>query len=71
MRMTVVIDQDGAGHAVLMVRTDRGDFVLDNKQDAVLPWKRTGYVYVKREGAQGREWVSLGRWTDPIRTANR
>src|SRR3712207_7197474 len=25
MRMTVVIDEQGAGHAVMMVRTDRGD----------------------------------------------
>jgi predicted transglutaminase-like cysteine proteinase len=71
MRMTVVVDREGAGHAVLMVRTSRGDFILDNKRDAVLPWKRTGYVYLKREGAQGSQWVSLGRQADPIMTANR
>ena len=71
MRMTVVIDQEGAGHAVLMVRTSRGDFILDNKRDAVLPWKRTGYVYLKREGAQGSQWVSLGHQADPVITANR
>lgn len=33
--MTVVIDDQGEGHAVLTVRTDRGDFVLDNKRDIV------------------------------------
>jgi predicted transglutaminase-like cysteine proteinase len=71
MRMTVVVDREGAGHAVLMVRTSRGDFILDNKRDAVLPWKRTGYVYLKREGAQGSQWVSLGHQADPIMTANR
>ncbi len=71
MRMTVVVDREGAGHAVLMVRTSRGDFILDNKRDAVLPWKRTGYVYLNREGAQGSQWVSLGRQADPIMTANR
>jgi predicted transglutaminase-like cysteine proteinase len=27
MRMTVVVDETGDGHAVLMVRTDRGDVV--------------------------------------------
>src|SRR5215210_3081553 len=40
MRMTVVIDDKGEGHAVLMIRTDRGDFVLDNKTNAVLPWNQ-------------------------------
>jgi predicted transglutaminase-like cysteine proteinase len=71
LRMTVVIDEDGAGHAVLMVRTDRGDFILDNKRNAVLPWKRTGYVYVKREGTDGTAWVSLAGRAGAIQTANR
>ena len=48
------------GHAVLMVRTDRGDFTLYNKTDAVLPWNRTGYVFAKREGQDSTAWVSLG-----------
>src|SRR5215207_11705837 len=42
MRMTVVQDDKGEGHAVLMVRTDRGDFILDNQRAAILPWTRTG-----------------------------
>jgi predicted transglutaminase-like cysteine proteinase len=71
MRMTVVIDEKGEGHAVLMVRTDRGDFVLDNKTSAVLPWHQTGYVYIKREGQSGSAWVSLGGATSPTVTANR
>src|ERR671917_2071450 len=41
LRMTVVIDEQGAGHAVLTVRTNRGDFILDNKRDAVLAWQQT------------------------------
>ncbi len=60
MLMTVVIDEEDAGHAVLMVRTDRGDFVLDNKRNAVLPWNQTGYVYVKRESQVRTGWTSLG-----------
>jgi predicted transglutaminase-like cysteine proteinase len=66
-----VIDDEGEGHAVLMVRTDRGDFILDNKRNAVLPWHQTGYVYVKREGQDSASWVSLGRSTSPTVTANR
>ncbi|HEY8567254.1 MAG TPA: transglutaminase-like cysteine peptidase [Beijerinckiaceae bacterium] len=71
MRMTVVIDEKGEGHAVLMLRTDRGDFILDNKTSTVLPWHQTGYVYVKREGQEGQAWVSLGGATSPSATANR
>jgi predicted transglutaminase-like cysteine proteinase len=71
LRMTVVIDDAGQGHAVLMVRTNQGELILDNKRDAVLPWHRTGYVYVMREGDQSGAWVSLGRRSSPIMTANR
>lgn len=60
MVMTVVIDEENAGHAVMMIRTDRGDFILDNKRNAVLPWNQTGYVYVKRESQVRTGWTSLG-----------
>jgi predicted transglutaminase-like cysteine proteinase len=72
MRMTVVIDELGEGHAVLVVRTNRGDYVLDNKTSSVLPWSRTGYVYIKRESQDHVGWVSLGGIaTSPTTTANR
>ncbi|MEE8629514.1 MULTISPECIES: transglutaminase-like cysteine peptidase, partial [Methylobacterium] len=71
MRMTVVIDDKGEGHAVLMLRTDRGDLVLDNKTSAVLPWHKTGYTYIKREADESMRWVSLGRAVSPVVTANR
>ena len=70
LRMTVVIDEQDEGHAVLMVRTDRGDFILDNKRMSVLPWAQTGYVFVKRESQNGVGWVSLGRAVSPAATAN-
>jgi predicted transglutaminase-like cysteine proteinase len=60
MRVTVVIDEENAGHAVLMIRTDRGDFILDNKRNAILPWSQTGYTYVKRESQSRTGWASLG-----------
>ncbi len=71
MRMTVVIDRKGEGHAVLMIRTSKGDLILDNARDAVLPWKRTGYRFVKREGSDGRAWVWLDGQASPVATATR
>jgi len=59
LRMTVVIDENGEGHAVLTVRTDRGDVILDNKSDEVLEWFRTNYRYIKRESAETMGWVYL------------
>jgi predicted transglutaminase-like cysteine proteinase len=58
--ITVVRKPDGEGHAVLTVRTDRGDFVLDNLNNAVRPWETTGYRYLKRQASDhsGR-WVSI------------
>ncbi|MBX9911309.1 MAG: transglutaminase-like cysteine peptidase [Beijerinckiaceae bacterium] len=63
--MTVVIDEENAGHAVLMIRTDRGDYILDNKRNAILPWGQTGYVYVKRESQMRTGWTSLGGLQTP------
>ena len=71
MRMTVVIDEKGEGHAVLTVVTDRGDFIVDNKTNAVTAWHETGYVFIKREGQHALNWVSLGGVTSPVVTANR
>lgn len=71
MRITVVIDEENAGHAVLMIRTDRGDFILDNKRNAVLPWQQTGYVYVKRESSDQVAWRGLGGFSGPTVTAAR
>jgi len=71
MRMTVVIDEKGEGHAVLTLVTDRGDFILDNKTSEILAWHRTGYVFIKRESAETVAWSSLGGVTSPVTTANR
>lgn len=71
LRMTAVIDEEGQGHAVLMVLTDQGDFILDNKRNAILSWRRTGYTFIKREGIDGKAWVALGDQPAPAVTANR
>lgn len=49
--VTVVRDEAGEGHAVLTVRTDRGDLILDNKTDRILLWDETPYRFVKRQSA--------------------
>ena len=46
--ITVVRQPNGEGHAVLTVRTDRGDFILDNLKERVKRWDQTEYRYLKR-----------------------
>jgi len=59
--ITVVRDKKGDGHAVLTVRTDKGEFVLDNQEDKILAWTDTGYRFVKRQAqTNANVWVSLG-----------
>lgn len=58
--ITVVRDENGEGHAVLTVRSNRGDMILDNKHSKILPWTSTSYEFVKRQSAQDPNiWVSL------------
>lgn len=40
---------DGVYHAVLTVRTDRGEFILDNLNPAILPWQSVNYRWNKRQ----------------------
>ncbi|OHV85320.1 transglutaminase-like cysteine peptidase [Ensifer sp. LCM 4579] len=58
--ITVVLQPNGDGHAVLTVRTDRGDFILDNMRNKVLRWSETEYTFLKRQSSEhaGR-WVKL------------
>lgn len=69
MRMAAVVLPDGTGHAVLTISTDRGDLVLDNRRDAVLPWAATGYTYLKRESQDGVGWVELDGSAPPTAPA--
>ncbi|MCB8840146.1 transglutaminase-like cysteine peptidase [Aurantimonas sp. VKM B-3413] len=55
--ITVVRQTNGEGHAVLTVRTDQGDFILDNLDNRVLAWDATDYQYLKRQSER-----DPGKW---------
>ncbi len=58
--VTVVLDEKDEGHAVLMVRTAQGDYILDNKHSRILHWRDTPYTYIKRQSYRSPDlWVSL------------
>ncbi|KRA45671.1 transglutaminase [Devosia sp. Root635] len=61
--MAVVKQANGEGHAVLMVRTDRGDLVLDNQVGSIDLWSQTPYKFIKRQSQ-----ANAGQWVDMIDT---
>jgi len=59
--ITVVRDKQGDGHAVLTVKTDQGEFILDNQTADVLLWSQTEYRFVKRQSqTDPNVWMALG-----------
>lgn len=56
--ITVVLQPNGEGHAVLTVRTDHADYILDNLNDKIKQWNETEYTYLKRQSAK-----YSGHWT--------
>ena len=56
--ITVVKQPNGDGHAVLTVRTDRADYILDNLETKVTRWNKTPYKYLKRQSTN-----HTGKWT--------
>ncbi len=68
--MTIVRDLEGNGHTILTVKTDKGDYILDNMVGEVRLWDQTGYKFVKRQSqTDPNVWVSIGPATMPVSTA--
>jgi predicted transglutaminase-like cysteine proteinase len=55
--IATVLDRKLNSHAVLILRTQKGDLVLDNLTNKIVPWKATGYTFLKLQDPQ-----SLSRW---------
>jgi predicted transglutaminase-like cysteine proteinase len=70
--ITVVLDENREGHAVLTVVTNKGDYVLDNRRMEILRWDQTGYLYLKRQSQPAaNEWVSLQKSAPQIIVATK
>lgn len=51
MSIAVVQTDKGETHAVLVVATSHGDYVLDNRTPWILPWNQAGYRWRERQVA--------------------
>jgi predicted transglutaminase-like cysteine proteinase len=62
--MTIVRDLNGDGHTILTVKTDRGEFILDNLRDDIRPWDATGYHFLKRQSQENPNvWIGIAQET--------
>ena len=60
--VTVVRTRTGQGHAVLTVRTNEGNFVLDNLARPVRPVRSTGYRFFSMQSPSNpRSWIKVPR----------
>jgi predicted transglutaminase-like cysteine proteinase len=60
LRIAVTKTPTGKGHAVLVVKTDRGDLVLDNRTNAIRNWKDAELRWLMiQSGEDPRIWYEL------------
>lgn len=60
VRLAVVKTLSGIGHLVLVVSTNKGNLVLDNLSEMVLPWQLTKYHWVKIQSSNdARFWFEI------------
>lgn len=58
--LSVVLDRRDDPHAVLILQTDKGDYVLDNVTNRILAWYRTGYTFVAKQNPENpSRWVAV------------
>jgi len=56
LRLAFTLTSRGAPHAVLIVRTDQGDFVLDNLDSRVKSLRSSGYRLLAMSGSSLVDW---------------
>ena len=60
LRLAVVKTQSGIGHLVLVVSTSKGNLVLDNLTETIVPWQFTKYQWMKiQSSADARYWFEI------------
>jgi predicted transglutaminase-like cysteine proteinase len=58
--IATVLDHRLQRHAVLVLRTSRGDFILDNLDNKIRHWTQTGYTFLKLQNPNALDrWVAV------------
>ncbi|MCK0143744.1 transglutaminase-like cysteine peptidase [Aliiroseovarius sp. F20344] len=58
--IATVLDRSRRPHAVLVVRTDQGDLVLDNVTNSIRSWRETRYVFLRMQDPRSpSRWIKV------------
>lgn len=57
LRIAYAKTRSGEGHAVLVVRTSEGDYVLDNRTNAIRPKAQAGLRFISMSGSNPKTWT--------------
>ncbi|NNF23413.1 MAG: hypothetical protein HKN63_01200 [Rhodobacteraceae bacterium] len=60
--IATVLDRAQNPHAVLVLRTDAGDYILDNLTNRIVGWRETGYTFLRMQNP-----ASPGQWSAVLR----
>lgn len=57
LKIAICRTETGEGHAVLMIDTNKGAYVLDNRRQNPTPWEQLPYQWLMRQ--RGKAWVKI------------
>lgn len=58
--LATVLDRSRNSHAVLVLRTDTGDYVLDNLTNRIKTWQSTRYTFLRMQNPSApKSWVGV------------
>jgi predicted transglutaminase-like cysteine proteinase len=58
LRIAYAKTSSGEGHAVLIVKTNKGDYVLDNRTSSIRPKSQSGLRFISISTANPKKWVA-------------
>jgi predicted transglutaminase-like cysteine proteinase len=59
LRIATAYTRSGEGHAVLVILSDEGDYVLDNRRNSIREWHKTGLQWVAISKENPTQWASI------------
>jgi predicted transglutaminase-like cysteine proteinase len=59
LRIATAYTRSGEGHAVLVILSDAGDYVLDNRRNSIREWHKAGLKWVAISKANPTKWANI------------
>lgn len=60
LRIATAVTRTGIPHAVLIIRTNKGDFALDNRTNTIKLWHKTDLRMIAMSGSNPKRWKKIG-----------